>query len=457
MNRFEYHRVSEIALGLLTLALIIFVGTIVRNSLRIRTLTIAAGSSSGGSYIVCNALKAVLERHYPNIKLRLLETAGTVENLNLLERGQADLAAAQADVAAGPSARSVALLYDDVFQLLVHEKSTISNFAGLRGKAIALARGGGQFDSFLRVAEHFNLHENDFQFVGASDADADEAFLAGRADALFRVRSIGNPSIKHLAEVEDVRFVGIEQGPAMKIRYPAFEPVTIPMGAYEGRPATPGEDLPSIAVHRTLLASMRADAGAIRTLTSVLTERRAEIMREIPASMSDMRLLLTQTRRPEVRAEISPPLHPGAASFYNQDRPSFLLSHADFLGLMLSVTLMAASWVWQLKGWMERRKKANADEYSNRVIELMDAAQSSNSVIALEETRMHLLGLLTSAVRDLDGDELSEETFQSFRAILQIALEVAKERRDALLFVEGRPMGQLGPQSQRKGETINRS
>lgn len=107
------------------------------------------------------------------------------------------------------------------------------------------------------------------------------------------------------------------------------------------------------------------------------------------------------------------------------------------------MTLMAASWVWQLKGWMERRKKANADEYSNRVMELLSAAQSSNSLPALEEIRMHLLGVLTSAVRDLDTDALSEETFQSFRAILQIALEVAKERRDALLFMEGRAIARV--------------
>jgi hypothetical protein len=39
---------------------------------------------------------------------------------------------------------------------------------------------------------------------------------------------------------------------------------------------------------------------------------------------------------------------------------------------------------------------------------------------------------VTAAVPDLDADKLSEESFQSFRAILHMALEVAKERRDAL-------------------------
>jgi hypothetical protein len=155
-------------------------------------------------------------------------------------------------------------------------------------------------------------------------------------------------------------------------------------------------------------------------------------MQEIPAGMSAVRLLLSQVHRPDARAELGPAVHPGAASFYDQDKPSFLLAHADYVGLMLSVILMAASWFGQLKGWVERQKKDNADEYSNRVMELLTAAQATDSLVTLDAIRSELLSVLTAAVRDLDADKLSEDTFQSFRAILQIALEVAKERRDVL-------------------------
>src|ERR1019366_1957757 len=55
-------------------------------------LTMAAGSSSGESYILGTALKRVLERRYPNIRITLLETGGTVENLRMLEEGHAQLA-----------------------------------------------------------------------------------------------------------------------------------------------------------------------------------------------------------------------------------------------------------------------------------------------------------------------------------------------------------------------------
>jgi TRAP-type uncharacterized transport system substrate-binding protein len=78
-------------------------------------------------------LKTVVERHNPQGRLNILETGGTVESLRLLEDGRAQLATAQADVMPGRSAQMVAVLYDDVFQLLAHAGSKMESFPDLRG------------------------------------------------------------------------------------------------------------------------------------------------------------------------------------------------------------------------------------------------------------------------------------------------------------------------------------
>jgi uncharacterized protein len=362
----------------------------------------------------------------------LLETGGTVENLSMLQDGRAQLATAQADIPAGPQARSVAVLYDDTFQLLVPKQAQSQSLVDLEGKRIALAKSGGQFQSFLHVADHFGLHEGDFRFVGTSDEGASTAFLNGGADALFRVRAIGDPSIQRLVQSGKARFLPIEHAAAMKIKYPAFAAALIPVGAYLGNPPIPAQDFPTVAVHRTLLARDDANAAAIRSITGVLIERRQEIMQEIPAGMTEVRLLLVQTRRPEPQSGIGPPLHPGALSFYDKDKPSFLLAHADYVGLILTVGLMAGSWIWELKRWMQRQQKNQADIYSKRVVTLISEVQTTNSLSPLDETWRELLKILAEAVHDLDADKLSEESFNSFRAILQIGLEVTKERRAQL-------------------------
>jgi TRAP transporter TAXI family solute receptor len=356
-----------------------------------------------------------------------------VENLRMLEDGTAQLATAQADIAPGPRSRAVAVLYDDTFQLLVPEDSPVRKLVDLRGRRIALAQTGGQFQSFLRVVQHFGLKQSDFQFVGVDDNAATDAFLKGQADAIFRVRAIGDPSIQQLVQSRSVRFLRIEHAAAMKIRYPAFGAADIPEGAYSGNPAVPAQDVPSVAVHRTLLARDTADPNAVRAVTEVLLDRRQEMMQEIPAAMTEVRLLLVQVRRPEPQTALGPALHPGALSFYDKDKPSFLLAHADYVGLILTVVLMAGSWIWELKRWMQRQQKNNADVYANRVIALISRVQEIDSLPPLEDSWRELMTILTEAVRDLDADRLSEESFNSFRAILQIGMEATRERRSMLL------------------------
>ena len=436
MVQLDYHRVLRIALVALSLAVITLLAVILGQSSQTQHLTLAAGASTGESYILGRSLKTVVERHYPKIQITLLETGGTVENLKLLEDGQAQLATAQADVLAGPKARSVAVLYDDTFQLLVPGDSGSQSFEDLRGRRIALPQTGGQFQSFLRVAQHFGLRQKDFRFVGKDDESALQAFLAGQADAIFRVRAIGDPSIERLAQTGKVRFLPITQAAAMKIRYPAFQSAQLPVGAYLGSPPVPAQDFPTVSVERTLLARDTANAAAIRAITDVLMERRQEIMQQIPPAMTEVRLLVLQARRPQAQSGLAPPLHPGALGFYDKDRPSFLLAHPDYVGLIITVGLMAGSWLWELKRWIQRRQKNQADQYSNRVVALISGVQEINFLAPLEEIWRQLLEILTQAVQDLDADKLSEESFNSFRVILQIGMDVTKERR-ALLMSQG--------------------
>jgi uncharacterized protein len=229
------------------------------------------------------------------------------------------------------------------------------------------------------------------------------------------------------------RFLPIDHAAAMRIKYPAFNAAQIPQGAYSGDPAVPAQDFPTVSTQRTLLARDDANATAVRAVTAALIERRHEIMQEIPASMTEVRLLLVQTRRPELTTGLGPVLHPGALSFYDKDKPSFLLAHSDFVGFIMTVALMAGSWIWELKRWMQRQQKDKADEYSNRVVALIGKVQDVHSLEALDEAWRDLLKTLTEAVHDLDADTLSEESFNSFRSILQIGLEVTKERRALLM------------------------
>ena len=63
----------------------------------------------------------------------------------------------------------------------------------------------------------------------------------------------------------------------------------------------------------------------------------------------------------------------------------------------------------------------------------MSVCQQTDSVVQLDQVRSDMLAILAAAFQDLDADKLSEESFHSFRAILQIALDVVKEKRAGVM------------------------
>src|SRR5262249_33624000 len=121
MNRFDPSRIAVPALAIASVIVAIVVAMLFVQRARTWKITIAAGNRSGESYVLAQALKSVAERRHPDLSIRVRETGGTAENLALLEKGEIDVATAQADVPAGRQARMVAYLYSDTFQLLVRK------------------------------------------------------------------------------------------------------------------------------------------------------------------------------------------------------------------------------------------------------------------------------------------------------------------------------------------------
>lgn len=133
-------QLAILALGIVSLCLLLLLGWDVFRRNRTSYLTLAAGSSDGESYILSQAISHVIGRLYPHIQVRVEETGGTTKNLQLLEAGKAQLATAQADIPAGPSARLLSTLYQDLFQVVVKEHSHINEFSDLRGQRIGMQK-----------------------------------------------------------------------------------------------------------------------------------------------------------------------------------------------------------------------------------------------------------------------------------------------------------------------------
>ncbi|TBR61553.1 TRAP ABC transporter substrate-binding protein [Westiellopsis prolifica IICB1] len=438
-----------ISLGFASVGLVLFIISNIIVRLTSPQLTLAAGDPEGESYIISEAIQKVVQKK-SNINIKVVATGGTTENLEMLQTGKAELVTAQADVIGQEmdmiesrqshsatsqiqaSPRAVVVLYQDLFQLVVRDPN-IKSFEQLRGKTIALPAKGGQYKSFLKIAEHYGLVKQDKPDVIISglqskyydDRQAEEDFKSKRADALFRVRALGNLGIAKLVQDQDGRLLAIAQAQAMKIKYPAFENAKIPQGAYRGNPPMPLTELDTVAIDRLMVASEKIDDNVIREITRIIFENRQEIADAIAESHAEVKPLVASITRPRDNDGTGIPIHPGAIAFYERDKPSFVQENADFLALILTTFLLVASWLRQLKLWVERRKKDKADDYINTAIKLMD-----KGIGKLEDRQKQLDHTFKNAAEALIAERISQESFRTFNEAYKTTREAIEREKE---------------------------
>lgn len=414
-------RLLPIALVSILVAAAAFAGKLIYDSQRVYYLTIATAGRGGEYYAFGETLSQVLSRHNPRLRLRLVETSGSRENIELLEAKKVQLAIAQSDTLPTPSVRAVASLFPEVFHLIAAEPSQIRRVPDLKGKRIALmSETSGSYVFFWQLMQHYGLTKSDFQAVTLSPQAAHEQLRQGRVDAVFRSIALGNPEVRQLLQATPARLVPLEQVEAIKISHPQIEALEIPQGTYRANPPLPERDLPVASVQAILLTHTGVNEGAIYEITRSLYEHRNE--------------LSTLNPRAATVSSLSPgkgfglPLHPGAKAYYSSDEPSFLEKYAEVLGLLLSIGLLCASSIWQLRSRLQARKKNRADAYNLRVLELVEQVHSSRDLAQLEAVRTQLFEILKKVIEDLDYDKISPESFQSFTFPWEVAIATVRHR-----------------------------
>jgi uncharacterized protein len=415
--------IQQIVLVIVIVALIIFMFLKFIDSNKIYRLDFAAGDARSESYVLSQAIAQVVSANQPRIQLNVIPTGGTVENIGLLETHKVQLATAQADVPTGEAALAIAVLYRDLFLLVVNKNSAIHNFVDLKGKQIGLAPTSGQFHSFLEVANHYGLTLADLQFVGTNQKQVSLAFREGRIDALFSARAPGSPAITEFVQKYQGQLLPIEQAEAMRLKYPAFTPAIVPQGAYQGNPAIPPQDLKTVGVEHLLVVDRHVDNWVVQEISRILNEQRQQIMAAIPADFADLKPLVAKISRPNVSDEINVAVHPGVTAYFDRNKPTFVEEHAGLLSLLISGTTLVGSGLVGLRVKILQNQKDKTDEYIKLAISCLNVDHTDRQTLL--QKQQELDEIFTQAVAALISEEISQESFRTFN-------EVYKDVRETL-------------------------
>ena len=414
-------------LGLATAALIGWGGSIAYDRVRDREIVIAAGDVKSESYILIQAIKTVVERRHPYLRVRVVETGGTAESLALLNSGKAQFALAQADAIAGAHARGEARLFEEIFQIVIPADSPVRTNDDLKGKRLALSSHGEQFQSFLYLARRRGLGESDFRFVGNDNDSAAAAFARGEADAFFAVRVLHTESISRIAQNVPVRFLPIDDTNALRLDVPAYRPSLVLKASYQSNPPVPDSDTPTVALDRLLLVHEDVPNYIAFAFAQVLSEDRQEIAQAVPDANDWVRQLTIGIRPPGNNTGLAAAVHPGAALYYGNRDLSFSPGEI-MMGIALAGTL-AVLWVLAFRNLRRRQQKRYSDAFNLKMMKLVEEALSIGAHRPLDEIRNDSLKLLGQVVGDLDAEKISQHAFQSSRAVWQIAYDLMRDNR----------------------------
>jgi len=129
--------------------------------------------------------------------------------------------------------------------------------------------------------------------------------------------------------------------------------------------------------------------------------------------------VLAGLREESASFDLQFPLHAGADDFYHRTEPSFLARHAESMGFLLTVALLAGSAVKGLASWRSKLTKDDIDIYFQRLSALGAELERSESRQQLDDLARRVAELENEASQDLVAEELRPD--DSFVILLQMS------------------------------------
>ena len=221
-----------------------------------KELTFAAGREGGAYAAMAERYRVILARD--GIGMTVLDTAGSVENVALLESGDADAAFLQGGILPAEVADISALGATFLEPFWFFHSGQIddpANPAGWDGLRIAIGEpGGGTRYAVDEVIDALDLRDVIFEAVPLGGAGAAEALLEGEVDAALFVAPIDAPYLQPLFESGAPVIGTIRDGEALARRIPYIELTHIPRAGLDYGARVPPVRIDLIAMVGRLVA-----------------------------------------------------------------------------------------------------------------------------------------------------------------------------------------------------------
>jgi TRAP transporter TAXI family solute receptor len=324
------------------------------------SIAMATGPEGGGYYEIGRQYQELLARS--GVELRLVPTAGSLENLALLRdrKSGVDIALVQGGTigkAAGELESLGTLFYEPLW--IFHRGGVEgATLAALRGRKVSIGPvGSGSHALLLRLLKLNEIDQEVAELLGLPPQDAADRLLAGEIDAAALLASWDAPVVQQLITNDQVELLNLARADAYVALYPFLSKVTVPRGVGDL-----AKDLPPADV--ALFAS-KASLVVRKELHSAIQYLLLSTAMQIHSGVS----MFHRAGRFPAAEGIELPLSREAVQFYKSGQP--FLQHnlpfwmASLVGHLLVLLIPTIAVLYPmfrflpgLYGWLMRRKIA---------------------------------------------------------------------------------------------------
>lgn len=219
-------------------------------------IRIASGSQAGAYYLFANQYRSRLRRE--GIDLEVVSSAGSVDNIKRLERGEVSLAFVQSGLAGssqGDQLTTLGSLYYEPIWLFYRKPLTISRLGDLKQRRIAIGLDGSGTQVVARqLLEENGIGADNSTLLPLTSNDAIDALTRGSADAAFFVASPKSPAVRELLLHEQIELMSFQRADAYSRRHHHLSPVNLPQGVIDLQRNIPHQDTVLLAASANLVA-----------------------------------------------------------------------------------------------------------------------------------------------------------------------------------------------------------
>lgn len=281
-------------------------------------LRLATGNIEGVYYPVGQGIAAATADK--NFRIEVMNSEGSVQNLEWLSQGKAELILAQSDIAynaynglgrfkeKNTNIQAIASLYTEAVHILVRNPLSLRNIEGFKGKRISVGpEGGGTESNAIALLETAGITVNDVNLLHLDLQDSISAMQEGKVDILFLTSGYPSKAVKTITQNKLATL--FEPNPDINTRlvenFPFFVITTIPVGTY----AYQDEEITTIGVPTLLLGRSGLDDQLVYALAKSIFSNVSTISKLHPKG-ADIAL-------DSALKGIAVPLQSGADQFYS--------------------------------------------------------------------------------------------------------------------------------------------